>query len=103
MEESPVRLCGLAAELGACGVLIFVFQEGYDPAATLTFRQMAERSCGAHLPFDLAGIDRLKELLAAVAVYATGGRDALLAYGAKKSGEVLRLTSQLGTERGPNR
>ena len=52
---------------------------------------------------DLASIDRLKELLAAVAVYATGGREALLAYGQKKGGEVLRLTAQLGAERRTSR
>src|SRR5205814_964560 len=39
--------------------------------------------------------DRLKELLAAVAVYAAGGYRALSAYGEKKGGEILRLTAQL--------
>jgi hypothetical protein len=39
--------------------------------------------------------EQLRELLAAVAVYASGGRDALLSYRKQKGGEVLRLTSQL--------
>ena len=55
----------------------------------------ASLSRGAYLSFDLASADRLKELLAAVAVYAAGGYRALTAYGEKKGGEVLRLTSQL--------
>ena len=37
----------------------------------------------------------IKELLAAVAVYAAGGYRALAAYGEKKGGEILRLTAQL--------
>ena len=52
-------------------------------------------SRGAYLSFDLASAGRLKELLAAVAVYAAGGYRALAAYGESKGGDVLRLTSQL--------
>jgi hypothetical protein len=47
------------------------------------------------MSFDLGSAERLKELLGAVAVYAAGGYRALTAYGEKKGGEVLRLTSQL--------
>jgi hypothetical protein len=95
MEEKVDCLCRLAGELGALGVPIFIFQEGLAPDAEAAFQQMATLSKGAYCRFDLAGIDRLKELLAAVAVYASGGHQALLAYGRKKGGEVLRLTSQL--------
>jgi len=56
---------------------------------------MASLSRGAYLSFDLSSADRLKELLAAVAVYAAGGYRALTAYGKEKGGEVLQLTSQL--------
>jgi hypothetical protein len=56
---------------------------------------MAKLSRGAYLRFDLASADRLKDLLGAVAVYAAGGYRALAAYGEKKGGEILRLTSQL--------
>ena len=59
------------------------------------FQQIAKLSRGAYLRFDLASAERLKELLAAVAVYAAGGYRALAAYGEKKGGEVLRLTAQL--------
>jgi hypothetical protein len=95
MEEKVDRLCALAGELGSLGVPIFIFQEGTIPAATSAFRQIAQLSHGAHLSFDLAAIDRLKQLLAAVAVYAAGGIKTLEDYSRKQGGEVLRLTSQL--------
>jgi len=95
MEEKVDLLCHLAGELGALGVPIFLFQEGNDPTAAAAFRQMATLSKGAYLRFDLAGIDRLEELLGAVAIFATGKRLALEAYGQKKGGEVLRLITQM--------
>jgi hypothetical protein len=95
MEENVDRLCQLAGELGLKGVPIFLFHEGGDPVAAAAFRQMAKLSRGAYLRFDLASADRLKDLLGAVAVYAAGGYRALSAYGERKGGEVLRLTSQL--------
>jgi hypothetical protein len=96
MEEKLDRLCHLAGDLGRLGVPLFMFHEGLDPIAASGFRQMASLSHGAYLAFDLAGIARLRELLAAVAVYASGGYPALAAYGDKKGGgEVLRLASQL--------
>jgi hypothetical protein len=95
IEEKADRLCRLAGELGAFGVPIFLFHEGFDPDAAAAFRQMTSLSHGAYLAFDLASIDRLKELLGAIAVYATGNHAALAAYGAKKGGAVLRLTAQL--------
>jgi hypothetical protein len=95
MEENADRLCRQAGELGLLGVPIFLFHEGSDPRAASAFRQMAKLSRGAYLSFDLASAGRLKELLAAVAVYAAGGYRALADYGARKGGEVLRLTAQL--------
>jgi hypothetical protein len=95
MEEKVDRLCQLAGELGLKGVPIFLFHEGGDAVAAGAFRQMAKLSRGAYLRFDLASADRLKDLLGAVAVYAAGGYRALTAYGERKGGEVLRLTSQL--------
>jgi hypothetical protein len=95
MEESADKLCSLARELGALGVPIFLLQEGQNPNATTAFKQIAELSHGAHLPFDLAGVHRLKSLLGAIAVFATGGRQALERYAAKQGGEALRLASQL--------
>jgi len=95
MEEKADRLCRLAGDLAALGAPIFLLHEGFDPDAAAVFRQMATLSRGAYLAFDLASIDRLKELLGAIAVYATGNHAALAAYGAKKGGAVLRLTAQL--------
>ncbi len=95
IEENIDRLCRRAGELGLQGVPIFVFHEGHDRKAGAGFKQLAGLSHGAYLGFDLASADRLKELLAAVAVYAAGGHRALAAYGEGKGGEVLRLTAQL--------
>ena len=95
VEEKLDRLCRLAGELGSQSVPIFTFHEGSDSDAAAAFRQMATLSHGAYLTFDHAGIARLKELLAAIAVFATGGYAALQAYGEKHGGEVLQLTHQL--------
>jgi hypothetical protein len=95
MEETVDRLCHLAGELGSLGVPVFLFHEDSDATAAAAFKQIATLSKGAYCRFDRAGIDRLRELLGAIAVYATAGRDALLEYGAKKGGEVLRITAQL--------
>jgi len=95
MEENVDRLCQLAGELGLNGVPIFLFHEGNNPIVARAFQQMARLSRGAYLRFDLASASHLKDLLAAVAVYAAGGYRALTAYGEKKGGEVLRLTAQL--------
>jgi hypothetical protein len=95
MEEKVDRLCSHAGELGSLAVPIFLFHEGGDPTAASAFKQIAGLSSGAYLPFTLANVNRLKELLGAVAAYAAGGLPALQSYSAGKSGEVLRLTSGL--------
>src|SRR5580700_8146668 len=95
MEESVDRLCKLAGELALLGTPVFVFHEGGDRVAGAAFRQIAKLSRGAYLSFDLASADRLKELLAAVAVYAAGGYRALADYSAKKGGDIPLLTAQL--------
>jgi hypothetical protein len=97
-EEDPDRIIRQAGELGKLGVPVFVLQEGTAAKVSHVFRQIAKLSGGAHLGFDLASINRLKELLAAIAVFATGGRQALENYAAKQgTREVLRLTAQLRT------
>src|SRR5277367_4431710 len=95
MEENVDRLCKLAGELGLLGTPVFIFHEGGDATAGAAFRQIAKLSRGAYLSFDLASADRLKELLAAVAVYAAGGYRALADYSAKKGGDIPLLTAQL--------
>jgi hypothetical protein len=93
-EEPVSAVCAPAGELGRLGVPVFLFQEGHDPGATAAFGQIAGLSGGAHLSFDSGSIHRLKELLGAVAVYAAGGKQALLTYSAGKTA-VLQLTSRL--------
>jgi hypothetical protein len=95
MEENVDRLAKLAGELGLLGTPVFVFHEGGNRNAGVAFRQIAKLSRGAYLSFDTASADRLKELLAAVAVYAAGGYRALADYSAKKGGEIGLLTAQL--------
>ena len=95
MEENADRLCKLAGELGLLGTPIFIFHEGGDATAAAAFKQIAKLSRGAYLSFDLASADKLKELLAAVAVYAAGGYRALADLSAKKGGDLRLLTAQL--------
>ncbi len=99
MEEDVDRLCHHAGELGLLNVPVFIFHEGGDPIAERAFRQITRLSGGAYCPFDSGSAQQLKELLAAVAVYAAGGRQALLSYGKKRGGDVLRLTHQLQGKR----
>lgn len=77
MEEAPDPLCHAAGQLGLRQVPVFVFQEGEDSAATMTFRQIAQLSGGAHHSLGPGSAARLAELLRAVAVYAAGGHAAL--------------------------
>ena len=95
MEENVDRLCRLAGELGLLGTPVFIFHEGGDPVAAAAFKQIAKLSRGAYLRFDLASADRLKALLAAVAVYAAGGYRALADYGKRQGGDIRLLTAQL--------
>ncbi len=95
VEEDVDQLCIIAGELGLLGVPVFVFQEGDEPLAATTFRQIAELSGGAHCRFDSSSARQLRDLLAAVAVYAAGGRVALARYGEKMGGEALLITKQI--------
>lgn len=94
-EEDIDRVCHVAGELGVLGVPVFLFHEGGDPIAAKAFQQIARLTRGAYCPFDSASADRLKDLLAAVAVYAAGGRKALADYGARRGEAVRLLTHQL--------
>jgi hypothetical protein len=77
MEENMDVLCQLAGELGLLKVPLFMFQEGSDPLARRCFLEMARLSGGAYSPFDHNSADQLRDLLKAVAVYASGGLKAL--------------------------
>lgn len=95
MEEDLDALGDLAGRLGLVGVRAFIFHEGRDPVAGRAFQHIAKLTGGACCAFDASSPRQLRELLAAVAVYAAGGRAALEDYGKKKGGEVLRLTHQV--------
>ncbi len=77
MEEEIDDLCGRAGELALLGVPVFLFQEGGDARAEKAFREIARLTKGAYCRFDAGSAAQLRDLLAAVAVYAAGGRRAL--------------------------
>jgi hypothetical protein len=95
MEESADALAALAGNLGLRGLPAFVFQEGGDPVAERSFRQIARLSGGAYCPFDSGSPHTLRDLLSAVAVYAAGGRKALEQFGERRGGAVPQLTHQI--------
>jgi hypothetical protein len=91
MEEDVDHLCARAGELALLGVPMFVFQEGGDETAGRTFREIARLTKGAFCRFDPGSARQLRDLLTAVAVYAAGGRKALLALSGKREGAGARL------------
>ena len=96
IEENPDELCHLAGQLGVLGIPLFMFHEGDHPGVQSVFKQMAQLSNGAFAPFNLASASQLRELLSAVAVYATGGRAALERF-EKVNHRSALLTQQLRT------
>ena len=97
MEEDVDQLSQVAGELGLIGVPVFIFHEGREKKAERAFREIARLSRGAYAPFDAGSARQLRELLTAVAVYATGGRKALQNFSDKtRSGAAIRLLEQLG-------
>ncbi|MBM3599032.1 MAG: VWA domain-containing protein [Alphaproteobacteria bacterium] len=96
MEEDVDALCHKAGQLGLLGVPAFVFHEGKDQTAERAFRQIAKLTNGAYCRFDQNSAHQLRELLAAVAVFAAGGRKALADFGRARGGAALLLTQQLG-------
>jgi hypothetical protein len=95
MEEDVDHLGHLAGELGLLGVPCFMFHEGDDPVSRKAFQQIARLSGGAFCNFDSASAKQLRELLSAVAVFAAGGRRALVDYGRRTGGLVPQLTHQV--------
>lgn len=93
-EEPLVEIMSLAGQLGLRHTPVFVFQEHRDRYATEVFRTIAERSGGAHMPFDSGSASQLAELLKAAVIYATEGLDA-----AKRiaSPATRRLIAQIRT------
>lgn len=95
MEENIDLVCERAGELGLLKIPVFMFQEGYDAQAEQAFREIARLSGGAYCHFDAGAADMLKELLVSVAVYAAGGRKALMDYSAQNSGSAQLLLEQI--------
>ncbi|MGB3043884.1 MAG: VWA domain-containing protein [Xanthobacteraceae bacterium] len=94
MEENADDLCSRAGELGLLKVPVFLFQEGNDPVAEQTFREIARLTGGAWCRFDPGAAAQLRELLRAAAAYAAGGREALLRLSRTASG-AARLLGQM--------
>lgn len=94
LEEDADKLCHMAGQLGMLNLPVFMFQEGNDTPVRSVFQQIAHLSGGAYAPFNLASAAELKDLLSAVAVYATGGKAALAKIG-RNRGAVALLTQQL--------
>lgn len=96
IEEDVDPICHAAGELGLRGTPVFVFQEGGNPIAETAFRQVAKLSGGAWVPFDSASAGMLRDLLRAVAVFAAGGRQALVRL---TSASAARIAGQLPAPR----
>lgn len=95
LEEDIDVVGKVAGELGLLGVPAFMFHEGQDTVGRFAFEQIAKLTRGACLSFDGQSPDTLKKLLGAVAVYAAGGRKALIDKANRDGGEVLKLTNQM--------
>lgn len=98
MEEDVDQVCQLAGELGMLGVPVFLFHEGAEPLAQSAFKQIAHLTRGAYCSFDAASAGQLRDLLKAVAVYAAGGRAALLDFSKNRSEMLQKLARQLGKD-----
>ncbi len=96
MEEGEDEIVALAGELGLLGVPAFMFHEGGDPAAARTFQAVARLTRGAYCHFDAASAKQLRDLLAAVAVFAAGGRRALTDFSRSRGGPVPLIARQIG-------
>jgi len=95
-EEDVDAACHVAGELGLRGTPVFCFQEGVDRIARNALQQVAKLSGGAWAPFDSGSATALRDLLRAVAVFAAGGRPALV----RLTGAVARgIAGQLPAPR----
>lgn len=96
VEEDIDALCAKAGELGLLGLPVFLFQDGDDPVAARAFQEIARLSGGAYCRLNDASAARLQELLRAVAIFASGGKAALLQFGDRQGGDIKKLARQLG-------
>jgi hypothetical protein len=93
-EESPMRGRKLADAMGLKGIKLIVLHDTTDWNAKRdaeVFLDLARRTGGCVLPFDTNAPARLRQLLAAVAVYAVGGTEMLEARRDEMPGAVVLL------------
>jgi hypothetical protein len=92
MEESLDALCVGAHGLGKRSIKAFMFQEGDNEEAENAFREIARLTHGAYCKFSKDSAQELRDLLRAVAAYASGGIKAL---GNVKAAGAIKLLEQL--------
>ena len=93
-EESLARGRNLADQLGARGVKLIVLHDTTDRGARQdaeVFLDLARRTGGCVVPFDPSAPGKLRDILAAAAVYAVGGELMLHEKRAEMPGAVLLL------------
>ena len=91
LEEDIDSLGQLAGELGLLGVPVFMFQEGQMADVRRAYEEIARLSGGAYCPFDVGSAQQLRELLSAVAVYAAGGKRAMIEFGRRHDSKTVPL------------
>ncbi|MGA8612234.1 MAG: hypothetical protein WB760_11045, partial [Xanthobacteraceae bacterium] len=100
MEESAASARKIADRLGKLGIRVIVLQEGSDEHARGVFAEIAERTGGALLPFDISSFDQVgKELVELVAVLAAEGVEAVEAKAATASPAATLLLQNLDRKR----
>ncbi len=100
-EESPAQGRRLADDMGRRGIKLIVLHDVADWNARRDgeiFLDLARRTGGCVLPFDANAPGRLRELLAAVAVYAVGGEALLEERRGEMPGAVVLLRHLGGRE-----
>lgn len=94
-EEPAAALMKLAGELGLHKTPLFMFQENADLKTAEIYETVARLSGGAYCRFDSNSAGMLEQLLAAVAVYAAGGKQAMAAFTKDRTPQLQDLTRQL--------
>jgi hypothetical protein len=97
-EEDPQEASRVADRLKAQGTRVIILQDDSCTCGAAVFADIAARTGGAVLAFDLSSLKKLRELLAAVAVLAVGG-EKLLEAKRKTMPGALMLLDQLNVAR----
>jgi hypothetical protein len=97
MFEESVALAGkIADRLAKYGTRVIILQEGCDDHARWVFGDIADRTGGAVLPFDISSFDRIgKELVELIAVLAVEGVEAVEAKAATMPAATSLLLEHL--------